>query len=139
MAEIVFEDEKGMELEVQDILPYSLDAPSITLEDADYGIWYLHIQEHPELYLDKTISFKVQFPELNEGVLLQYAFSLVDKDKSFYTSDTLANSMSVELTSTINNGTAAALSATASKKAAGSASRTFLQSLTTSMLPTRHS
>ena len=58
MAEIVFEDIKGMELEVQDILPYSLDAPSITLEDPDYGIWYLDIQEHPERYVGKTITFK---------------------------------------------------------------------------------
>lgn len=60
MAEIVFEDIKGEELEVQDILPYSLDAPSITLEDADYGIWYLDIQEHPDRYVGKTITYKAQ-------------------------------------------------------------------------------
>jgi len=73
MAEIVFEDIKGIELEVQDILPYSLDEPSITLEDADYGIWYLHIQEHPELYLDKTITFKAQAmtsPKLPKGTFV---------------------------------------------------------------------
>ena len=60
MCEIVFEDEKGEELEVEDILPYSLDEPHITLEDPDYGIWYLDIQEHPERYVGKTITYKAQ-------------------------------------------------------------------------------
>ena len=60
MGEIIFEDDKGRELEVEDILPYPLDTPSITLEDADYGIWYLDIQEHPERYTGKTVTFKAQ-------------------------------------------------------------------------------
>ena len=60
MCEIVFEDEKGEELEVEDILPYSLEEPHITLEDPDYGIWYLDIQEHPERYVGKTITYKAQ-------------------------------------------------------------------------------
>lgn len=70
MAEIVFEDDKGIELEVEDILPYSLDSSTITLEDDDYGIWYLDIQEHPERYLNKTVSFKAQAmtsPKLPKG------------------------------------------------------------------------
>lgn len=60
MCEIVFEDDKGEELEVEDILPYSLEDSHITLEDPDYGIWYLDIQDHPERYVDKTITFKAQ-------------------------------------------------------------------------------
>ena len=60
MAEIVFENDRGEELEVEDILPYSLDAPHITLEDDDYGIWYLDAQEHPERYTGKTVTFKAQ-------------------------------------------------------------------------------
>ena len=60
MCEIVFEDVNGEELEVEDILPYSLENPHITLEDADYGIWYLDIQEHPERYVGKTITYKAQ-------------------------------------------------------------------------------
>ena len=60
MCEIVFEDVKGEELEVEDILPYSLEDPHITLEDADYGIWYLDIQEHPDRYVGKTITYKAQ-------------------------------------------------------------------------------
>lgn len=60
MCEIVFEDEKGEELEVPDILPYSLEAPHLVLEDPDYGIWYLDIQEHPDRYVGKTITYKAQ-------------------------------------------------------------------------------
>lgn len=60
MCEIVFEDIRGEELEVEDILPYSLEQDHITLEDDDYGIWYIDIQEHPERYIGKTISFKAQ-------------------------------------------------------------------------------
>ena len=60
MAEIVFEDAKGVELEVEDVLPYRLDTDSITLDDPDYGIWYLDIQEHPERYVGKTITMTVQ-------------------------------------------------------------------------------
>ena len=60
MCEIVFEDIRGEEMEVEDVLPYSLEQDHITLEDEDYGIWYIDIQEHPERYLGKTISFKAQ-------------------------------------------------------------------------------
>ena len=70
MCEIVFEDVKGEELEVEDILPYSLEDSRITLEDGDYGIWYLDIQDHPERYTGKTITFKAQAmtgPRLPKG------------------------------------------------------------------------
>ena len=60
MCEIVFEDDQGEQLEVPDILPYSLDTDHIELEDADYGIWYLDIQDHPDRYVGKTITFKAQ-------------------------------------------------------------------------------
>ena len=45
---------------MEDILPYSLEEPHIDLKDDDYGIWYLDIQDHPERYVDKTITFKAQ-------------------------------------------------------------------------------
>jgi len=60
MCEIVFENDMGEELEVEDILPYSLEEPHITLEDPDYGIWYIDIQEHPERYVGKSVTMKVQ-------------------------------------------------------------------------------
>ena len=57
MCEIVFESPEGDEMEVEDILPYSLDVSHIDLEDDDYGIWYLHVQDHPDLYVGKTITY----------------------------------------------------------------------------------
>lgn len=60
MCEIVFEDDRGDEIEVEDILPYSLEEPHIDLEDPDYGIWYLDVQEHPERYVGKTVTYKAQ-------------------------------------------------------------------------------
>ena len=60
MCEIVFEDIRGEELEVEDILPYSPEEEHLVLEDDDYGIWYIDIQEHPERYIGKTITFKAQ-------------------------------------------------------------------------------
>ena len=60
MCEIVFENIMGEELEVEDILPYSLDTDHLELEAEDYGIWYLDIQEHPERYVGKTITMTVQ-------------------------------------------------------------------------------
>ena len=58
MCEIVFEDEKGEELEVAEILPYDMEKDHIDLEDDCYGIWYIDIQEHPERYVGKTITMK---------------------------------------------------------------------------------
>lgn len=60
MCQMAFEDENGDELEVEDILPYDLKSPHIDLEDPDYGIWYLDIQEHPDRYVGKTITFTAQ-------------------------------------------------------------------------------
>ena len=73
-----------------------------------------------------TISFRVNFPKLTDGINVQYGFSLVDRAGSFYTSDTKANSLSLEIASVMNNGTPGALNAVASKKLAGASSRTFL-------------
>lgn len=59
-AELVFEGADGDELEVEDLLPYDLEAPAITLADGDYGIWYLDVQEKPQRYLGKTVTFTAQ-------------------------------------------------------------------------------
>ena len=73
MCEIVFEDVRGEELEVEDILPYSLEANHIELAPEDYGIWYIDIQEHPERYVGKTISTVVMAmtsPKLPKGTFI---------------------------------------------------------------------
>ena len=75
-----------------------------------------------------TVSFRVNFPAMTDGINVQYAFSLVDRAGSFYTSDKNANSLSLEVASIYNASTGAtgALNAVASKKLTGADSRTFL-------------
>ena len=75
-----------------------------------------------------TVSFRVDFPKMTDGINVQYAFSLVDRAGSFYTSDTKANSVSLEMASiyTASTGVTGALNAVASKKLAGASARTFL-------------
>lgn len=89
MCEIVFEDEKGEELEVPDILPYSLEEPHLVLEDPDYGIWYLDIQEHPDRYVGKTITYKAQAMtgmKLPKGAFVpgRNAMTCCDEDIRFF-------------------------------------------------------
>ena len=55
--QVVFEDENG-EMEIEEELPYDLNAPVIEIEDYDYGIWYVDAMDHPENYIDKTLKFK---------------------------------------------------------------------------------
>ena len=89
MCEIVFEDEGGDELEVEDILPYSLEDSHIQLEDDDYGIWYLHIQEHPQQYVGKTITFRalaMTSPKLPKGTFIpgRNAMTCCEDDIRFF-------------------------------------------------------
>ena len=39
-------------------MPYDLDADIIDIEDADYGIFYVDMEDHPERYRGKTVRFK---------------------------------------------------------------------------------
>lgn len=60
-AQVLFEAEDGsVESNIDEELPYDINASHITLEDDDFGLWYLDISEHPEKYVGKTITFKGQ-------------------------------------------------------------------------------
>lgn len=60
-AQVLFEAEDGsIESNIAEELPYDINADVITLEDDDFGLWYLDISEHPEKYVGKTIVFKGQ-------------------------------------------------------------------------------
>lgn len=65
-AEVMFENVKGEVIEPPVILPYDLDKDEIILEDEDYGIWYIDVQEHPENYEGKTIRFKAMTMKSND-------------------------------------------------------------------------
>ncbi|MFQ9013648.1 MAG: GTP-binding protein [Lacrimispora saccharolytica] len=58
-CDVLFEDEKGEISNIfEDSMPYDLDADIIDIEDADYGIFYVDMEDHPERYRGKTVRFK---------------------------------------------------------------------------------
>lgn len=46
--------------ELEDPLPFDIQAPVITIRDEDYALWYRDMTEEPEKYNGKTVSFKAQ-------------------------------------------------------------------------------
>lgn len=60
-AQVLFESEDGsVESNIDEELPFDVNADVIELEDDDFGLWYLDASEHPEKYENKTIIFKGQ-------------------------------------------------------------------------------
>ena len=60
-ADVIFEDANGEIDEIlEEDLPYDLKQDVIVLDNEGYGIWYLDIQEHPDRYVGKTITFTAQ-------------------------------------------------------------------------------
>ena len=61
MTQVIFESEDGtVENNIEEELPYDINADEITLEDDDFGLWYIDVTENPERYEGKTITFKGQ-------------------------------------------------------------------------------
>ena len=50
--------------ELEDPLPFDIDAPVITVGDEDYALWYRDISEEPKKYDGKTVTFKAQVARL---------------------------------------------------------------------------
>ncbi len=46
--------------EIEDPLPFDINAPIICINDDDYAIWYRDCTEEPEKYDGKTVCFKAQ-------------------------------------------------------------------------------
>ena len=46
--------------DVEDPLPFDINAPVITIEDDDYALWFRDVTEEPEKYEGKTVQFKAQ-------------------------------------------------------------------------------
>ncbi len=46
--------------DIEDPLPFDINAPVITVADEDYALWYRDVTEEPQKYAGKTISFKAQ-------------------------------------------------------------------------------
>jgi len=60
-AQVLFESEDGsVESNIEEELPYDINADTIVLGDDDFGLFYLDASEHPEKYKGKTVVFKGQ-------------------------------------------------------------------------------
>ena len=46
--------------DVEDPLPFDINAPVITVADEDYALWYRDVTEEPQKYDGKTVKFKGQ-------------------------------------------------------------------------------
>ena len=58
-ADIAYEDAKGNVVydDIQDPLPFDLNAPVIEIGDEDYALWYRDMTEEPDKYENKTVCF----------------------------------------------------------------------------------
>ena len=59
--------------DVEDPLPFDIEAPVITLKDDDYGLWYRDVTEEPMKYDGKTICFKGQVALLRRDRVNMFA------------------------------------------------------------------
>ena len=50
--------------EIEDPLPFDINAPVIEIGDTDYAIWYRDLSEEPQKYHGKTVKFKAQVARL---------------------------------------------------------------------------
>ena len=46
--------------DVEDPLPFDINAPIIEIKDEDYALWYRDVTEEPQKYEGKTVHFKAQ-------------------------------------------------------------------------------
>lgn len=61
-----YTDGKTQYDEIEDPLPFDLNAPVIEIADENYGLWYRDISEEPKKYKDKTVRFKAQVAHLRK-------------------------------------------------------------------------
>ena len=50
--------------EIEDPLPFDIQAPVIEIGNSDYALWYRDISEEPKKYHGKTVKFKAQVAQL---------------------------------------------------------------------------
>ena len=61
-TEILYDYTDGTSMldEIEDPLPFDINAPVIVINDEDYALWYRDVTEEPQKYDGKTVSFKGQ-------------------------------------------------------------------------------
>ena len=62
-SDIAYEyaDGKVVYDDIEDPLPFDVNAPVIEIGDDDFAIWYRDLSEEPEKYEDKTVRFKCRY------------------------------------------------------------------------------
>ena len=53
-----YADGKVEDDDIEDPLPFDIEAPVVNIEDRDYAIWYRDMSEEPKKYNGKTVRFK---------------------------------------------------------------------------------
>lgn len=53
-----YDDGKVEYDDIEDPLPFDIEAPVVNIEDRDYAIWYRDMSEEPKKYNGKTVRFK---------------------------------------------------------------------------------
>ncbi len=67
-AQVIFEMEDGtMRNDIKEELPYDINAPVISIEDDDFGLWYLDVYDNLQNYMGKTVRFKGQVYKPRRG------------------------------------------------------------------------
>lgn len=74
-ADIAYEDPKGNVQydDIQDPLPFDLNAPVVNIGDVDYALWYRDMSEEPDKYKGKTVHARlkaIQRPKLPKGCII---------------------------------------------------------------------
>ena len=59
--------------EIEDPLPFDINAPVIVINDEDYALWYRDVTEEPQKYDGKTVSFKAQVAMLRRDKKSMFA------------------------------------------------------------------
>ena len=59
--------------QIEDPLPFDINAPVIEINDEDYAIWYRDITEEPQKYDGKTVQFKAQVAKLRRDKETMFA------------------------------------------------------------------
>lgn len=78
--QVMFEMAEGYDdVEVEEELPYDLDAPKIELEDDDFGVWFMDAMDYPERYDGKEIHMKVLVckpKDMPKGMIIPGRFAM---------------------------------------------------------------
>lgn len=59
--------------DIEDPLPFDINAPIIEIGDDDYALWYRDISEEPKKYDGKTVQFKAQVAKLRNAASNMFA------------------------------------------------------------------